>query len=60
MRARTSGRFEKPIVTKIIEFTEFYEAEEYHQDFYKKQVMNYELYSSGSGRKEFIEDYWGE
>jgi peptide methionine sulfoxide reductase msrA/msrB len=60
MELNDSGRFEEPIVTQIIEFSVFYEAEEYHQDYYKKRVLNYELYSRGSGRKEFIEEYWGE
>ena len=55
-----SGRFEAPIVTQILEFTAFYEAEEYHQDYYKKRVLNYELYSKASGRDEFIEEHWGE
>lgn len=55
-----SGRFSKPIVTKIIEFDVFYEAEEYHQDYYKKQVLNYKLYSSASGREEYQKQYWGE
>lgn len=55
-----SDRFDEPIVTGIIEFSVFYEAEEYHQDYYKKHVLNYELYSSGSGRNEFIEEHWEE
>ena len=55
-----SGRFSDPIVTEIIEFDVFYKAEEYHQDYYKKQVLNYKLYSSASGREEFQKEYWGE
>ena len=55
-----SGRFDEPIVTQILGFTAFYEAEEYHQDYYKKRVLNYELYSRASGRKEFIEEHWDE
>ena len=55
-----SGRFTKPIVTEIIEFEVFYMAEEYHQDYYKKNVLNYKLYSSGSGREEYRKEHWGE
>ena len=32
-----SGKFDKPIVTEIVKFTKFYEAEDYHQDYYKKK-----------------------
>ena len=39
-----SGRFDKPIVTEIIKFTKFYEAEEYHQDYYKKNPLRYKFY----------------
>ena len=55
-----SGRFDESVVTEILEFTVFYEAEEYHQDYYKKKVLNYKLYSEASGRKEFIEEHWDE
>ena len=54
-----SGRFEELIVTRVLEFTAFYEAEEYHQDYYKKRILNYEIYSRASGREEFIEENWG-
>jgi peptide methionine sulfoxide reductase msrA/msrB len=53
-----SDRFSKPIVTGIVEFSFFYEAEEYHQDYYEKNVLQYKLYSSGSGREDFIEKHW--
>lgn len=55
-----SKRFEKPIVTEITEFTAFYPAEEYHQDFYKKSTAHYKGYRWGSGRDAFIDKKWGE
>ncbi|WP_409252361.1 peptide-methionine (R)-S-oxide reductase MsrB [Bacillus sp. SCS-153A] len=53
-----SGRFNEPIVTKILPAQPFYPAEEYHQDFYKKNNFRYELYRRGSGRQEFLKEYW--
>lgn len=55
-----SGKFDKPIVTAISIAPEFYIAEDYHQDFYKKQSMRYQMYAKASGRKGFLEDTWGE
>ena len=55
-----SGKFDKPIVTAISEAPEFYVAEEYHQDFYKKQSMRYQMYAKASGRKGYLEDTWGD
>ncbi|MCA9485528.1 MAG: peptide-methionine (S)-S-oxide reductase MsrA [Nanoarchaeota archaeon] len=48
-------RFESPIVTPILPLTEFYEAEEEHQDYYKKRVLQYKLYEKGSGRAAYKE-----
>ena len=55
-----SGKFDKPIVTAVSEAPEFYIAEEYHQDFYKKQSMRYQMYANASGRKGYLEDTWGD
>jgi peptide methionine sulfoxide reductase msrA/msrB len=56
---RKSGKFNKPIVTEVIKFKNFYEAEEVHQDYYKKHSLKYSFYRSGSGRDQFIEKVWG-
>ncbi len=54
-----SGKFGKPIVTEIIKASEFYSAEDYHQDYYKKSPLNYNLYRSRSGRDQYLETIWG-
>ncbi|MET3291907.1 UNVERIFIED_CONTAM: peptide methionine sulfoxide reductase msrA/msrB [Brevibacillus sp. OAP136] len=53
-----SGRFSKPIVTQILSAGPFYEAEEYHQDYYKKNPFRYKMYRTGSGRDKFIKTHW--
>ncbi len=55
-----SGVFEQPIVTPVLPFTTFYEAEEYHQDFYLKSEDRYDTYEAGSGREEFKAQVWQE
>ena len=53
-----SGRFDKPIATELIKFSEFYEAETYHQDYYKKNPIRYKFYRKGSGRDRFLDAVW--
>ena len=54
-----SGRFSKPIATEIVPLTEFYKAEEYHQDYYSKNPLRYKMYRYGSGRDQFLKRTWG-
>lgn len=55
-----SGKFSKPIVTEIAPVTEFYPAEDYHQQYYKKSPMRYQMYNAASGRAEYRKEVWGE
>ena len=55
-----SGRFSKPIATEILAFSKFYEAEEYHQDYYKKSALRYKFYRYNSGRDQYLETVWKE
>jgi methionine-S-sulfoxide reductase len=52
-----SNRFDDPIVTQILPAEKFYPAEDYHQDFYKKDPSRYEMEERG-GRADFIEKHW--
>jgi peptide methionine sulfoxide reductase msrA/msrB len=54
-----SGKFTKPIATDIIKFTKFYPAEDYHQDYNKKNPLRYKYYRNGAGRDQFEEKTWG-
>lgn len=59
-RLNASGRYSKPVVTEIRTFASFYPAEEYHQDYHRKNPMRYKLYRYGSGRDQFLNKVWGE
>ena len=53
-----SGKFKKPIVTEIKQAQTFWPAEEYHQDYYKKEEKHYKKDRAKSGRDEFIQTHW--
>lgn len=54
-----SDKFDEDILTEILAAQKFWPAEDYHQDYAKKQSLEYKLYYSGSGRKGFVERTWG-
>jgi len=51
--------FKEPIVTPVLEAATFYDAEDYHQDYYKKNPLRYKLYRGGCGRDARLKDLWG-
>lgn len=53
-----SGRFSESIATQILPAKPFYEAEDYHQGYYKKNKFRYAMYRRGSGRDRFIKENW--
>lgn len=59
-QAELAQRVNKPIVTEIVPFREFWPAEEYHQNFYKKNPVRYQSYRLGCGRDRRLQELWGD
>jgi peptide-methionine (S)-S-oxide reductase len=58
-RIERTKPFREPIVTEITAATMFYKAEEYHQDYYKKNPLRYKYYRARCGRDDRLEQLWG-
>jgi peptide methionine sulfoxide reductase msrA/msrB len=56
---QNSGRYDKPVALEVTPLKSFYDAEEYHQDYYKKNPIRYKYYTFNSGRYQFIDKVWG-
>ncbi len=57
-RLAASGKFDRPIATKILPATRFWPAEKYHQKYYRKNAAHYNAYKVGSGRAAYIKRTW--
>ena len=58
-KKRLQSRFKQPIVSEIVAAAEFYPAEDYHQDYYKKNPVRYKIYRYGCGRDRRLQELWG-
>ncbi len=55
-----SGRYDKPFAVEVAPLGKFYRAEDYHQDYYKRNPIRYKYYRYSSGRDQYLAKTWGE
>ena len=56
---KNTMRFNKSITVELIKASRFYRAEEYHQDYYKKNPERYKYYRDRCGRDQYLKKIWG-
>jgi methionine-S-sulfoxide reductase len=57
-KLEASKKFDSPIVVEIVPFKTFFLAEDYHQEYYKKNPLRYNMYKMGSGRNARLKEIW--
>lgn len=59
-KASVEAQFGKPVATRVYESAPFYDAEDYHQNYYARNALRYRFYKWSCGREQRLDDIWGE
>ncbi|RUO23941.1 peptide-methionine (S)-S-oxide reductase [Aliidiomarina minuta] len=59
-RLAETGPFDEAIIVPVTALDEFYQAEDYHQNYYRENPIRYRFYTRNSGRYQFVEEVWGD